>query len=265
MAENKSTSTGDTGPVKQSMFPSEIIDLPSGGKTYPKDSPLSSGQLEMKYMTTKEEDILTSQNLIKKGLVVDVLLQSLILTPGVKVEDMLLGDKNGILVAARILAYGPEYPCEIQDPTTGEKMTHTFNLSDCGFKELPKDVDYSENKFEYETIIQKKKIEFKFLTGKEERAVDKDLKGLKKLGQERELSTRYKHMILSVDGDDKKSTINMFCENMLARDSIEFRTYLDKIQPDIILSQEVDMGGELVPVDIPLGLDFFWPKARTQR
>ena len=259
MADEKSTAP------KQSLFPSEIIDLPSGGKTYSKDSPLSAGKLELKYMTTKEEDILTSQNLIKKGVVVDVLLQSLILTPNVKVEDMLLGDKNGVLVAARILAYGPDYPCEINDPNTGEKMTHTFNLSECQFKELPEDVDYSENKFEYELPIAKKKIEFKFLTGLEEKLVDRDMKGLKKLGQERELSTRYKHMLLSVDGDDKKSTINAFCENMLARDSIEFRAYLDKVQPDIVLTQDVDMGGELVPVDIPLGLDFFWPKARTQR
>ena len=250
---------------KESLFPSEIIDLPSGGKCYPKESPLSSGKVEMKYMTTKEEDILTSQNLIKKGLVIDVLLNSLILTPGVNVDDLLLGDKNGLLIASRILAYGPEYPCEIQDPNTGERIEHQFNLADVPFKKLPEDVDYSENKFEFKLPVSKKTIEFKFLTGKEEKEVDKALKGLKKLGQERELSTRFKHMILSVDGDDKKATINSFVDNMLARDSLDFRGFLEKAQPDIVLSQDVEIGGELVPVDIPLGLEFFWPKAGTQK
>tara|TARA_B100000287_G_scaffold257848_1_gene242377 strand:- start:1397 stop:2173 length:777 start_codon:yes stop_codon:yes gene_type:complete len=248
----------------QSLFPSEIVDLPSGGSIYPKESPLSSGKIELKYMTTKEEDILTSQNLIKKGIVVDRLLDSLILTPGVKCDDLIVGDKNGVLVAARILAYGADYPCEVTDPSTGEKFQHNFNLADCDFKELPEDIDYSQNKFSYELPIGKKTIEFKILTGVEEKLVDRDLKGLKKMGQERELSTRLKYMITAVDGDDKKSTVHTFVENMLARDSLEFRAYLDKMQPDIILTQDVDMGGELVPVDIPLGLEFFWPKAGTQ-
>ena len=89
------------------QFPTETIDLPSDGKVYPKDSPLSSGKIDIKYMTAKEEDILTSQNLIKKGLVIEKLLDSLILTKGVKSEDLVIGDKNAVMVAARILAYGP--------------------------------------------------------------------------------------------------------------------------------------------------------------
>ena len=92
--------------MSDNKFPSEVIDLPSEGKLYPKDSPLSEGKVEIKYMTAKEEDILTSQNLIKKGVVIDRLLDSLILTNGVTTDDMILGDKNAIMVAARILAYG---------------------------------------------------------------------------------------------------------------------------------------------------------------
>ena len=95
--------------MAENKFPTEVIDLPSQGKVYPKDSPLSDGKLELKYMTTREEDILMSENLIKKGMVIDKLLQSLIVTKGVKQEDLVLGDKNAVLVAARILAYGPEY------------------------------------------------------------------------------------------------------------------------------------------------------------
>ena len=118
-------------------LPYEIIDLPSEGKLYSEDSPLSSGKIEVKYMTAKEEDILTSANLIKKGVVIDKLLSSLIITEGVTTNDLLVGDKNAVMVAARILAYGPEYEAEIQDPETGETEKHTFNLTDCPFKKLP--------------------------------------------------------------------------------------------------------------------------------
>ena len=95
-------------------FPTEVLDLPSKGLLYPKENPLSSGTIEIKYMTTKEEDILTSQNLIRKGIVVDRLLDSLIITQGVSVNDLLLGDKNAVMVAARILGYGKEYEFEYE-------------------------------------------------------------------------------------------------------------------------------------------------------
>ena len=126
--------------MAEQKFPSEVIDLPSEGKLYPEGHPLRDGKIEIKYMTAKEEDILTSQNLIKKGVVIDRLLDSLILTPNVKVDDLVLGDKNAIMVAARILAYGPEYVCEITNPDTQEKQECTFNLADCPFKKLPKDI-----------------------------------------------------------------------------------------------------------------------------
>ena len=104
--------------MTEQKFPSEVIDLPSEGKLYSEESPLKDGKIEIKYMTAKEEDILTSQNLIQKGVVIDRLLDSLILTKGLKQEDLVLGDKNAVMVAARILAYGPEYECEITNPKT---------------------------------------------------------------------------------------------------------------------------------------------------
>ena len=126
--------------MSEHKFPTEVIDLPSKGKVYSKDSPLSDGKIELKYMTTKEEDILTSQNLITKGVVIDKLLDSLILTEGVKCDDLILGDKNAVMVAARILAYGPEYSCEIVNPNDGEKSEYTFNLADCPFIKVPKGI-----------------------------------------------------------------------------------------------------------------------------
>ena len=154
-------------------FPTEVIDLPSEGKVYIKDSPLSSGKLELKYMTTREEDILMSENLIKKGVVIDKLLDSLIVTKGVKQEDLILGDKNAVLVASRILAYGPEYTVEVTNPNdTDEKIQHTFNLADCPFKKLPDDIN--SNEFEIKLPVSKKIVKFRLLTGREEKQIDKE-------------------------------------------------------------------------------------------
>ena len=247
--------------MTDNKFPSEIIDLPSEGRLYSKDSPLSSGQIEIKYMTAKEEDILTSQNLIKKGLVIDRLMDSLILTPNIKSGDLVLGDKNAVMVAARILAYGPEYVCDVTNPNTGELSTQTFNLADCPFKKLPEGV--TENKFEVTLPISKKKITFKLLTGKDEGVITEELKSSKKLGSEvsPELTTRLRHTVTSVDGDESKSVINPFVMNLLARDSIHLRKEIKSVTPDIELVQELQIGGETVKVDIPMTVGFFWPES----
>ena len=97
---------------QEKKFPTEIIDLPSKGLLYPKDSPLSSGKIEMKYMTAKEEDILTNQNYITRGTVIDKLIQALVVDKSIKYGDILAGDKNVLLVAARILGYGENYEFE---------------------------------------------------------------------------------------------------------------------------------------------------------
>ena len=247
--------------AEEQKFPSEMIDLPSEGKLYPKESPLASGKLEIKYMTAREEDILTSANLIKKGLAVDKLLDSLIVTEGVKIDDLVLGDKNAVMVAARVLAYGPEYSCDITNPNDNEIIKHTFNLADCPFKKLPDGIN--GNSFSIELPISKKTIEFKLLTGKEEKLIDDELKASKKTGSDvsPELTTRLRHVILSVDGDVKAATINNFVSSMLARDSLTLRQKINAISPDIEMKQEIEVGGDVVEVNIPLTTEFFWPSA----
>ena len=241
-------------------FPSEVIDLPSEGKLYPEGHPLKDGKVEIKYMTAKEEDILTSQNLIQKGVVIDRLLDSLILTEGVKTDDMILGDKNAVMVAARILAYGPEYECQVTNPNTGELINHTFNLADCPFKKPSKNI--KENLFDLTLPISKSKIKFSILTGKEEKLIEEDLKASKKLGSVLpELTTRLRYMIKEVDGDNSQSTINNTAVNMLARDSMVLREELKKVSPDIDLTQEIEIEGETVKVAIPMTVGFFWPEA----
>ena len=245
--------------MADSKFPSEVIDLPSEGKLYPKEHPCSDGKIEIKYMTAKEEDILTSQNLIKKGVVIDRLMDSLILTPGVKSDDLILGDKNAVMVAARILAYGPEYVCDVVNPNTSETINHTFNLADCPFKKLPEGI--TENKFKFDLPISKKKVTFKLLTGKEEVMINEELKASEKINAEvkPELTTRLRHTITSVDGDDSQATINGFVQNLLARDSMYLRKEIQKNSPDIELEQEIDIEGESVKVNIPMTVGFFWP------
>ena len=247
--------------MAEQKFPSEVIDLPSEGKLYPEGHPLKDGKIEIKYMTAKEEDILTSQNLIKKGVVIDRLLDSLILTKDVKLDDLLIGDKNAIMVAARILAYGPEYTCEITNPKTGDISNQTFNLADCPFKKLPKDV--TENSFEVNLPISKVKIKFSLLNGDDEKKINKEIEASKKigLGVLPELTTRLRYLIKEVNGDSSANVINGFAENMLARDSKFLRDEIQKVQPDIELSQEVEIGGESVKVNIPMTAGFFWPDA----
>ena len=246
---------------KDYQFPTEEIDLPSKGQFYPPDNPLSSGKVDIKYMTAKEEDILTSQNLIRKGLVIDKLLESVIVTPNVKLKDMTIGDKNAVMVACRILAYGGDYNVEVTNPNTGESQDHTFDLTQCEFKELSEDVDYSNNEFELVLPVTKIKITYKLLTGKDEVSIAKELKSLAKIGQDAEVTTRLRHVITSVNGNDDKSVVSQFVNNMLSKESLFLRDEITRINPDINLTQEIDIGGESTEMDIPMTVEFFWPKA----
>ena len=239
-------------------FPTEVVDLPSKGLLYPKDSPLSSGKVEVKYMTAREEDILTSVNLIKKGLVVDKLLQSLIVDESVKIGDLLLGDKNAILIAARILAYGKEYGVEVEGQSVKVDLT---TLKDNMLDESL--VSPGVNEFEFELPATKRKLTFKLLTSADETIILKEAQGYAKVGDDisRDLSTRLKHQILTVDGDSKKANINSFVDNeFLSIDSIAFRSYVKDITPDVdMTSTHIDADGEEKEFTVPMTVQFLWP------
>jgi hypothetical protein len=239
-------------------FPTEVVDLPSKGKLYPPDSPLSSGTIEMKYMTAKEEDILTNQNYIEKGIVIDKLLQALIVDKTINYNQLLVGDKNALLIAARILGYGKDYEFDY----AGEK--ETIDLSQLDNKPLHKDIEAAtENKFNYTLPTTGKVITFKLLSHGDEQAIDSEVKGLKKINKESsaELSTRLKHMILAVNGDSERKNVRAFVDNeFLARDSRAFRNYLRDFQPDIDMKFYPENGPQ-GGVDIPIGVNFLWPDA----
>ena len=243
---------------QEKKFPSEIVELPSKGLLYAEDSPLRSGNIEMKYMTAKEEDILTNQNYIEKGIVIDKLLQSLIVDKSINFGDLLLGDKNALLVAARILGYGKDYEFNYG----GEK--ETIDLSLLKNKELSQDLAKNgKNEFTFTTPAGNNQITFKLLTHADEQKVDYEIRGLKKINKEAspELSTRLKHIITAVDGNSDVKAIRSFVDNeFLARDSRAFRKYIANIQPDVDLKFYPEDGRE-EGVDIPIGINFLWPDA----
>jgi len=238
-------------------FPTEVVDLPSKGLLYPEGSPLSSGKIEIKYMTAKEEDILTSANLIKQGVVVEKLLESLIVDKSIKVDDLLIGDKNSILIASRILAYGKEYEVEID----GRKIEVDLTT----LKDIPLDesiVSNGVNEFEFELPATKRKLTFKLLTSGDEKEIDGEVKGYEKIhGIGYELTTRLKHQIISIDGDTKRASINSFVDNeFLSRDSIAFRTHVASIMPDVdMTSSYTDEEGNEKEFTVPMTVTFLWP------
>lgn len=240
----------------ENKFPTEVVDLPSKGLLYPEDSPLRSGTIEMKYMTAKEEDILTNQNYIEKGVVIDKLLQSLIVDKDINYNELLIGDKNALLVAARILGYGADY----EFTYLGEKVkVDLTTIENKPFDE--KLVEEGKNEFKFTLPTTKNEITFKLLSHGDEKKVDQEVKGLKKINKDAspELSTRLKHIITSVDGNGDSVHIRKFVDNQfLARDSRAFRKYLAEIQPDIDLKHYPEDGPE-EGVDIPLGVTFLWP------
>ena len=255
-------------PIQEQItqFPTEEVTLPSKGLLYPEGSPLSSGKVEMKYMTAKEEDILTNQNYIKNGTVIDKLLQSLIVDT-TKVEDLLIGDKNAILVAARILGYGQDYTFSYPNPTTGENEEVTVDLTEADDKELNSSLMIEgKNEFEFELPTSKVLLTFKLLTQEDEKKIEAELKGLKKINKNSspELTTRLKHVIQSVNGDRTQKVIRNFVDKQfLARDARAFRNYLDTIMPDIDLTFDLTFsdGTVVEDVTIPIGVNFFWPDA----
>jgi hypothetical protein len=242
-------------------FPTEVLDLPSKGLVYPKDHPLASGRITIKYMTAKEEDILSNQNLIKKGIVLDKLFESIIVDK-IDPKDIVIGDKNAIILATRLLGYGADYTMKFYSGVIGDTIQTVVDLSKVQTKEVDFSLFKNKNEFEFITPLGKNKLTFKLLTHGDELAVEKDIEALEKLNKDGsfEITTRLRYMITSVDGSSDISSINKYITGMLARDSKALRDYVKSISPDMDMTFEYTHStGEKEALPITMGVNFFWP------
>jgi len=243
-------------------IPTETISLPSKGLLYPETSPLSKGQIEMKYMTAKEEDILTNTNFIRQGTVIDKLLQALIVTP-IEYGELLVGDKNAILVAARVLGYGKDYTFKYTNQRNQESEV-TVDLSALEDKQIDESLfSRGVNEFTFTLPHSGNNITFKLLTHGDEQKIDAEIKGLQKVNpnSSTDVTTRLKYIITSVEGKRDQKDIREFVDNyLIAKDARALREYYAKISPDINLTfmpEDESYTGE--GITIPVSLNFFWP------
>ena len=261
--------------VSDYKFPTEVIDLPSRGLIYPQDNPLSSGKVEMKYMTAREEDILSTSSYIKDGSVLDRLFQSLIISNGegrpIKYTDLVIGDKNAIMIAARVLGYGKDYNVEIQDPSSDKKQKEVIDLTQFENKEYDgsNQTELHKNEFRFELPQSNRVVTFMCLTESKERLIKHKLDEYKKANRKlkkdeasRELTTRMKVAILSIDDSYEIKDVENFVDNELfAVDSRSLRTHMSKVMPDINLNWEFisEETGGISEMTLPIGTGFFWP------
>jgi hypothetical protein len=250
----------------EAKFPTEIIDLPSRGWFYPENSPLSSGKLELKMMTAKEEDILTSKNLIQKHIVLDKLIESVIIDKTVVTDDILVCDRNALLYAIRRLAYGDEYNATLSCGRCSKENNVTIDLAGMGTKEFnfesyPKGV----NSFEFLLPASNVTVTYKLPSKRDEDAITRELETFAKIskgGSTKEVTTRLIHLITSVNGSDDKMKIRRFVsEELLSKDSLALRSHIRTEMPDIINS--FDFTCQYCELerkeDMPMGISFFWP------
>ena len=237
-------------------FPTEMVELPSKGLLYPEEHPLRSGKVEMKYMTAKEEDILSNQNYISKGTVLDKLLESLTLNK-FNIADLMTGDKNAIFVAARILGYGKDYIFSYKG------KDHTVDLSVINNKPFDDSLVSPKGTFKFTLPTSGITVEFKLLSDKDEEKIKQEIEGYKKINKDSYtgITTRLKYQVVSLDGDDNRINIIEFIDSyLLASDSRALRSYMKLITPDIDLSTKVTIDGIEEDIDIPITLTFFWPE-----
>lgn len=250
-------------PKKSYPFPTEIISLPTKGLTYPESSPLSKGEITIKLMTAKEEDIITSTNLIKKGIQLDKLLEAIVVEPGVNVNDLLIGDKNAILVASRMLAFGPDYPITVNDPEDDQPVEVTVDLSKIKIKEIDDSIYNRLNEYDYVLPISKRHVKFKFLTHGDETAISRDIEAAQKTTKQNiEITARWRRIIVEVDGNRDMGYISNFVSNqLLAGDSKALRKHINALSPDLDLKFDYTspISGETEALRIPFGVNFFYP------
>lgn len=249
-------------------IPVETIPLPSAGRVYPAHHPLHGREtVDIKAMTAREEDILTSPAYLKKGTVISELIKSCLTDKSINPVDMLTGDRNALMVAIRITGYGPDYDAELECNECSNKAPRNFNLGELPLKRLEiSPVQEGLNLFEFVLPYSKKSVRFRFLTGRDEEEILHTAEKQKKLGLQgnSSVTTNLLYSIVSVDGIEDRGKIANFVRMMPARDSLALRNYIRDNEPGITMKQDVTCPscGHTEEVSMPIGVSFLWPAAK---
>ena len=245
--------------------PTEFVPLPSFGLVYSPNSPLHNlKEIEVRYMTAADEDILTSRSLLRSGKAIDAVLKNCILDARINPEELLSGDKNALITFLRVSGYGPEYKVEIDCPSCEETSKYEFDLSQLEMKTLDiEPMEKGENRFHIQ-LPTGTHIEFKFLNSAEEKEISDAQDRIKRSTNspiDRNVTTRLKNTIISIDGNNDPSLINQYVDTLNVRDSRALRKYMEDNTPDIDMNQEFNCPhcGHRGEVDVPISVGFFWP------
>jgi len=250
------------------VVPSEFVELPSKGKYYPEGHPLHNAEVvEIKHMTAKEEDLLTSRSLLKKGLAINRVLQSILVDKNVDVNSLLIGDKNAILIETRICAYGADYETTMNCPGCTESSKHRFDLRELktkGSVSSAGNITKKGNNFVIELPKTKVKVEVRLLDGKDERFLADSISMKRKNNlPDSALTDQFKTFIVSVNGYSDPKSINEFIYKMPASDSRHLRNAYEAVVPNVDMTQNFicnNCGYEAI-TEVPLSADFFWTKS----
>ena len=252
------------------VTPTEFVELPSQGKMYPQGHPLYNQEtIEIKYMTAKDEDILTSRSLLKKGLAIDRLIDNLIVDKSIRASELLLGDRNAILITSRASAYGHIYRTNVACPSCGERAKRNFNLLEPRVRhggEWDEEYKIEQNtkgnyviKLPFTELL----VEMKMLTGKEEVAMVRESQKKTKMENEIEatLTGQMRHFVVSVNGYDDKKIIDHVVKNLTARETRIIRKAYKQLTPDLSIVGDFECRScsHEQELEVPFNADFFWP------
>ena len=250
------------------VVPTEFVELPSKGRYYPPGHPLNGQQhIEIRHMTAKEEDILTSRTLLKQGVALDRVLKNIIVDRQINLDSLLVGDKNAIVIAARVSAYGSEYRTAVTCPSCGETSKYSFSLQEASIFEgdpsNPLDVRSTESgTFMVQLPVTGVTVEFKLLTGIDEKLLTRGIEmDRKSKSGERNITRQLKALALSVNGSNNPNDINNFVDNMPSMDARQLRLAHKLVSPNVDLTQDFvcPSCGHEQEMEVPLTADFFWP------
>tara|TARA_A100001515_G_scaffold38195_3_gene30039 strand:+ start:644 stop:1480 length:837 start_codon:yes stop_codon:yes gene_type:complete len=245
--------------------PTEFVELPSKGLFYPEGHPLHNQTvIEIKHMTAKEEDILTSEALLRNELAIDRLLESVIINKNIKVDDLLLGDKSAILIAARITGFGPFYDVSAPCPSCGKESDYTFDLNELKARdnELPEGVVLEgQGVFSFELPVSKVRIYVRLLTSRDEKRIASLIVGNN--GTASPITGLLKSIVVQANEHTDPKLLNKFVESMPLPDVKHLRNIYDVIKPDLDLRFDITcpLCHEEGKVGMPMTAAFFWPNS----